>query len=192
MYILDGCESRSLTMTKKQRRRVLDNRVLRNICGPKRGEVTGEWRRLHNEELDLYAWPNITRVTKLRMRYAVHVAHTGERIGAYRDLVGKPEGRRPLWRPRRRWKDKIKMDLQEVEWGGGMDWIDLAQDRCRWGLLWMRHRTFGCHKMRRISWLAEDLLASKEAVCPVELVTCVFCNIHIQRCPVRARTHAPI
>jgi len=82
---------------------VFDNRVLRRIFGPKRDEETGEWRKLHNEELnDLYPSPNDVRMIKLRMRWAGHVARMGERRGVYRVLVGKPEGKRPLGRPRRR------------------------------------------------------------------------------------------
>ena len=91
------------------------------------------YRRLHNEELnDLYSSPNIVRVIKSRrIRWAGHLARMGEGRGMYRVLVGKPEGKRPLGRPRRRWEDNIKTDLQEIGCGG-MDWIELAQDRDRW------------------------------------------------------------
>jgi hypothetical protein len=114
---------------------VCENRVLRKIFGPKRDEATGEWRRLHNEELnDLYSSPNIIRVIKSRrMRWVRRVARMGEDRGAYRILVGRPEGRRPLGRPRSRWEDNIKTDLQDVGWG--LDWIKLAQDRDRWRTL---------------------------------------------------------
>ena len=101
-----------------------------------RDKVTREWRKLHNEELsDLYCSPNIVPVIKSRrIRWAEHVARMGERKGAYRVLMGKPEGQRPLGRPKRRWSDNIKMDLQEVGCGS-MDWIELAQDRDRWRTL---------------------------------------------------------
>ena len=101
--------------------------MLRRIFGPRREEVTGEWRKLHNEELnDLYCSPNIVRVIKSsRMRWARYVARMGKRRGVYRDLVGKSEGKRSLGRPRRRWQDNIKMYLQEVGCGGvwtGSSW----------------------------------------------------------------------
>ena len=97
---------------------MFENRVLRRIFGPKRDEVTGEWRKLHNEELsDLYCSRNIFRVIKSsRKRWAGHVARMGEKRRVYRVLVGKPEGKRSLGRPRRSWEDNIKMDLQEVEY----------------------------------------------------------------------------
>ena len=115
---------------------MFENRVLRRVFGPKRDEVTGEWKKLHNEELtDLYSLPNIVRVVKSRrMRWAGHVARMGERRGVHRVLVGKPEGKIPLGRLRRRWEDNIKMDLQEMGGTCG-DWMDLTQDRDRWQAL---------------------------------------------------------
>jgi len=114
---------------------VFKSRVLRRIFVPKKLDVTGEWRKVHNEDNDLYSSPNIVRGTKSRrMGWAGHVAPMGEGIGAYRILVGIPEEKRPLGRPRRKWEDNIKMDLQEVGCGD-MDWIELAQGRDRWRAL---------------------------------------------------------
>ena len=123
-------------MREERRLRLFENRLLRKVFGPKRDEVTGEWRKLHNEKLnDLYSLPNIVRVEiSRRMRWAGHVARMGEDRGVHRVLEGKPEGKRPLGRPRRRWEDNIKMDLQEVGGGRG-DWMELAQDRDRWRAL---------------------------------------------------------
>jgi hypothetical protein len=103
--------------------------VLRRIFGPKR-EEDGSWRKLHNDELhDLYSSPNVVRVIKSRrMRWARHVARMGEGRGVYRVLVGRPEGRRPLGRRRRRWEDNIKMDLREI----GIDWANWIQGRVQW------------------------------------------------------------
>jgi len=125
-----GRETWSLTLREERKLRVFENMVLRRIFGPRRDEVKGEWRRLHNEELiDLNSLPNIARVIKCRrMRWAGHVARMGVERTAYRVLVGKPEGTRPLGSPRRRWVDNIELDLQEVGCGY-MDWIGLAQDR---------------------------------------------------------------
>ena len=102
------------------------------IFGPKRDKVTGEWRKIHNEERDdLYCPPNMVQVIKSRrMRWAGRVARMGEGRGVYRVLVWNPEGKRPLGRPRSRWEDNMKMDLQELGCGG-MNWIELDQDRDR-------------------------------------------------------------
>jgi hypothetical protein len=113
---------------------MFENKVLRRTFGPKRDEVAGEWRKLHNEELrDLYSSPSIIRIIKpRRMRLVGHVAQMGEKRNTYRLLAGKPEGDRPLGRPRRKWVNNIKMDFLEIGWGG-VDWIGLGQDRdkCR-------------------------------------------------------------
>ena len=122
--VLYGYETWSLTLRKERRLRTYENRVLRRIFGPKRDEVTGKRRKLHNEELnDLYCSTNIVRVIKLRiMRWAGHVASMGDRRGVYRGLVGKHEGKRTLGRPRCRWVNNIKMDLHgSGMWGYELD-----------------------------------------------------------------------
>jgi hypothetical protein len=115
---------------------VFENRVLGRIFGPKRDEVTGGWRKLYNKELhNLYSSQSIIRIIKSRrMRWVGHVARMGEKRNEYRLMVGKPEGKRPLGRPRRRWKDNIKMDLLEIGLSV-VDWIGLARDRYRWRAL---------------------------------------------------------
>ena len=122
-----------MTLREERKLRVFENMVLKRIFGPRRDEVTGEWRRLHNEELnDLYSSPKIVQVIKpRRMRWSGHVASMGEERGVYRVLVEKPEGKTPLGRPRRRWVDNIRMDLLDVECGY-MEWTELAQDIDRW------------------------------------------------------------
>jgi hypothetical protein len=115
---------------------MFENVILRRMFGPKRDEVKGECRKLHNEELHiLYSSPNIVRQIKSRkIKWAGNVARMREEKNVYRVLMGKPEGKRPLERPRRRWEDGIRMDLREIGWGS-VDWIHLAQDRDRWRAL---------------------------------------------------------
>ena len=127
-----GCETWSLTLREERRLTVFKNTVLRKVFGPKRDELTGEWRKLHNEKLnDLYSLPNIVRVVKSRrMRSAGLAARMGVDRGVHRVLVGKTEGKRTLGRRRRRWEDNIKMDLHKVGVGRG-DCMELAQDRDR-------------------------------------------------------------
>jgi hypothetical protein len=107
--------------------------VLRRIFGPKREEVVGEWRRLHNEELhNLYTSPYVIRViNSRRIIWAEHVARMGEMRNEYNILVEKTEGKRPLGRPRRKWENDIRMGLREIVWEG-VDWKHLAQERVQW------------------------------------------------------------
>jgi hypothetical protein len=117
--VLYGCETWSLTLREEHRLKVFEKRVLKRIFGPKKDEVTVEWRKLQKKELcDLYSLPSIIRIMKLRMRWAGHVARIGEKRDAYR-LLGSP---------RCRWMDNIRLDLGEVGWGNE-DWIGLTQDR---------------------------------------------------------------
>jgi hypothetical protein len=140
---------------------VFENKVLRRIFGPKRDEVTGEWTKLHNDELhDLYSSPSIIRIIKARMSWVGHVTRMGEKRNAYRLLVGKPEGRRPLRRPRRRWLDNIRMDLIEVGWGD-VDWIGLAEDRDRWRALVNSVLNFGFHRQTHTRSFDTTLTAKK-------------------------------
>ncbi|KAJ4434360.1 hypothetical protein ANN_22919 [Periplaneta americana] len=131
--VLYGCVTLTLTLREEYRLRVFENKVLRKIFGAKRDEVTGEWKKLHNTELHaFYSSPDIIRNIKCRrLRWAGHVARMGESRNAYRVLVGRSEGKRPLGRPRRRWEDNIKMDLREVGYDD-REWINFAQDRDQW------------------------------------------------------------
>jgi hypothetical protein len=113
-----GCETWFLTLREKHGLRVFENRVLRRIFGPKRQEVMGEWRKLHNGELhNLYPSPDIIRqINSRKMSWAGHVTCMGEGRNVYRVLVGKPKGKRPLERPRCKREDGIKIDLREIGW----------------------------------------------------------------------------
>jgi hypothetical protein len=130
--VLYGCETWPLTLREGHRLRVSENRVLRRIFGTKK-EVDGSWKKLYNDELhNLYSLPKIVRVIKSRwLSWAGHVARMVVGRGVYRVLVGKPEGKRPLGRPRSRWEDNIKLDLRETGIDGA-NWIQLAQDRVQW------------------------------------------------------------
>jgi hypothetical protein len=130
--ILYECKTWSLTIREEHILRVFENRVLRRISRPKRDEMTGGCRKLHNEDLhNLYSSPSIiTMVKSRRMRWAGHVARMEEKRNAHRLLVEKSEGKRPLGR----WVDNIKMDLGEIGWCN-VDWIVLAQDRDKWRAL---------------------------------------------------------
>jgi hypothetical protein len=121
--VLYGCETWSLTLREERILRKFENRVLRRIFGPKRDEVTGGWRKLHNEELhNLYSWPSIIRmINSSMMRWAGHVVEIGKEINSCGKLVKKPEGKRPLRRPRRRWTNNIKTE----SWGISMEWYAL-------------------------------------------------------------------
>jgi hypothetical protein len=134
--VLYGYETWSLTVREEHKLRMFENKVLRRIFGPKRDGVTGGRRKLQNVELhNLYSSPCIIRIIKSRkMRWAGHFARMGEKRNVCRLLVGNPEGKRPLGRPRRRWIDNIKMDLLEIGLNV-VDWIGLTQDRYRWRAL---------------------------------------------------------
>ena len=133
--MLYGCDTWSFTLREESRLRVFENRILRRIFGPKWDE-NGEWRRLHNEELhSLYRSPNIVRVIQSRrLRWAGNLARMEEGRSAFKILTGKPTGKRPLGRPRRRWEEFIRMDLEEIGINAG-SWVDSAQDRDYWRAL---------------------------------------------------------
>ncbi|KAJ4447736.1 hypothetical protein ANN_09744 [Periplaneta americana] len=156
----------TFTLREEHRLRVFENKVLRKIFGAKRDEVTGEWRKLHNTELEaLYSSSDIIRnIKSKRLRWAGHVARMGESRNAYRVLVGRPEGKRPLERPRRRWEDNIKMDLREVGYDD-RDWINLAQDRDRW---------------RAYVRAAMNLRVCEEWLCFCRSVNCVISGASVQ------------
>jgi hypothetical protein len=127
--VLYGCETSPLTLREEHRLRVFEFRVLRRIFGPKRDEITGEWRKLHSGELhNLYSSDIIRQIKSRRMRWAGHVARMGEGRNVYRILVGKPDGRRPPEKPRRRWENVIKMGHNEIGWGvwSGFTWLRIG------------------------------------------------------------------
>jgi hypothetical protein len=135
--VLYGYGTWSLTLREEHRLRVFESRVMMRIFGPRRDEVTGGWRKLHNNEepRDFYSSPSIFKIIKSRrMRWAGHVAQVGKKRNACRLLVGKLEGNTPLGRPRRRWVGNIEIDLGEIDWVG-VDWISLAEDRDKWRVL---------------------------------------------------------
>jgi hypothetical protein len=124
-------ETWALAVREEYKLRAFANRLLRRMFGPKRNGLTGGWRKLHN----LYSSSSIIRIIKSRrMRWMGHVARMGEKRNVYRLLVGKPEGKRQLGRPRRTWIDNIKMDLLEIGLNI-VDWIGLTQDRYSWRAL---------------------------------------------------------
>jgi hypothetical protein len=137
--VLYGCETWSLTLREECSLRVSENRVLRRIRRPKRDVVTGEWRKLHNEELnDLFSSVIIIQVIKSRrVRWTGHTARIRERRGKYMVLVGKPKVKRPFGKVRHTWEDNIKIHLQKVVMGI-MDWVELVQDSDRCGHLLMQ------------------------------------------------------
>ncbi|KAJ4450863.1 hypothetical protein ANN_02295 [Periplaneta americana] len=183
--VLYGCETWTLTLREEHRLRVSENKVLRKIFGAKRDEVTGEWRKLHNTELHtLYSSPDIiSNIKSRRLRWAGHVARMGESRNAYRVLVGRPEGKRPLGRPRRRWEDNIKMDLREVGYGD-REWINFAQDRDQWRAY---VRAAMNHRKRKTSPADDRLIVRKSKLYPRltavnlthELIATTGANIHV-------------
>jgi hypothetical protein len=134
--VLYGCGTWSLTLREEHRLRVFEKRVLRRIFRLKRVEVIGGGGKQHNGELhNLYCSPSIIRIIKSRsIRWTRHVAYMGAKRNAYRILVGKPEGKRPLGRPRDKWEDNIKTNFSDKKWSG-MDWINLARDREQWRIV---------------------------------------------------------